>query len=142
MNPTPYLIFNGTCREAMTAYADILGGKIDMLMEARELPEGEVPGGVPEDKADWILHCGVRFDGGQLMGSDDVFGEAAPMAGCSVMVALESDVRARAVFDALAEGGTVQMPYAPTFWSAGFGTLTDRFGVHWMVDCAAAPEGG
>jgi PhnB protein len=31
------------------------------------------------------------------------------------------------------------MPYAPTFWAAGFGMLVDKFGVPWMVNCEAAP---
>ena len=103
MNPTPYLTFHGTCREAMTAYARILGGEIDMMMLASEMPEGEMPGGVPEDKADWILHCGIQFDGGTLMASDDIFGGSEPMAGCAVMVSFDTVDRGREVFDALAE---------------------------------------
>jgi len=48
----------------------------------------------------------------------------------------------RATFDALAEGGKVTMPYAPTFWAAGFGMLVDKFGVPWMVNVEApAPKG-
>jgi hypothetical protein len=40
---------------------------------------------------------------------------------------------AQRVFDLLADGGAVIMPFAPTFWSDGFGMLKDRFGTHWMV---------
>jgi PhnB protein len=29
------------------------------------------------------------------------------------------------------------MPYAKTFWAEGFGMLTDKFGVPWMVNCQA-----
>ena len=38
------------------------------------------------------------------------------------------------MFEALAEGGEVQMPIAPTFWSPMFGMCTDRFGTPWMID--------
>jgi PhnB protein len=38
------------------------------------------------------------------------------------------------VFDALAEGGTVTMPFQKTFWGADFGMLTDRYGIDWMIN--------
>ena len=36
-------------------------------------------------------------------------------------------------FAALGEGGSVQMPLMKTFWTSSWGTLTDKFGVPWMV---------
>ena len=35
----------------------------------------------------------------------------------------------RRLFNALATGGTNQMPLAKTFWTSSFGMLTDQFGV-------------
>lgn len=43
-------------------------------------------------------------------------------------------VEAKRVFEALADGGEVFMPFAPRFFSGGFGACLDRFGVNWMVD--------
>ena len=43
------------------------------------------------------------------------------------------EAQARRVFDALADGGTVQMPLAKTFFASSFGMLADRFGLPWMV---------
>ncbi len=40
------------------------------------------------------------------------------------------------VFDALAQGGKIEMPLEKTFWSPKFGMITDRFGVGWMVSVA------
>ena len=37
-------------------------------------------------------------------------------------------------FDALKDGGKVGMEFAETFWSPGYGSLVDRFGVPWMVN--------
>jgi PhnB protein len=48
-------------------------------------------------------------------------------------VTVPDTARAKDVFDALAEGGQVQMPLAETFFSPGFGMLVDRFGTPWMV---------
>jgi PhnB protein len=39
------------------------------------------------------------------------------------------------VFAALAEGGTVEIPIAETFWARRFGMVVDRFGIPWLVNC-------
>ena len=41
-------------------------------------------------------------------------------------------------WEALSDGATVVEPFAASAWSAGFGMLTDRFGVTWVVDVDAA----
>jgi PhnB protein len=41
-------------------------------------------------------------------------------------------------WDGLAAGATVVEPLAASAWSAGFGMLTDRFGVTWVLDVQAA----
>ncbi|MEM8591847.1 MAG: VOC family protein [Pseudomonadota bacterium] len=135
MNPTPYLSFSGTCREAMETYAEILGGEITMMMKASEMPDFPVP---PE-KADQIAHCGLKFSDGELLASDDIMGDAGAMAGCSIMMDLPTLEEAKTAFERLADGGTIRMPFAETFWSPGFGTLTDRFGTHWMITVPDAP---
>ena len=56
--------------------------------------------------------------------------------GGSIRVALQpaSVAEGTRIFDALAEGGQVVMPFAETFWAAGFGHLIDRWGTNWMVN--------
>jgi len=41
----------------------------------------------------------------------------------------------------LADGGTVTMPFAETFWAARFGMLVDKFGTPWMVTATGPPDG-
>lgn len=38
------------------------------------------------------------------------------------------------VFDGLAAGGTVTLPYEKQFWGSSFGMLVDRFGLEWMIN--------
>jgi PhnB protein len=57
------------------------------------------------------------------------------MSGFSVSLQFADTAEAKRVFDALAEGGTVKMPFEETFWAAGFGMVTDRFGTPWMMNC-------
>ncbi|MGB7118633.1 MAG: VOC family protein, partial [Bradyrhizobium sp.] len=37
-------------------------------------------------------------------------------------------------FNALAEGGSLNMPFGKTFFSKGFGMCFDQFGIPWMVN--------
>ena len=43
--------------------------------------------------------------------------------------------QAERIFNALADGGSVQMPIAETFWAVRFGMVTDRYGTPWMINC-------
>lgn len=59
------------------------------------------------------------------------------MAGNNVRINLEPDTRQQTdqLFAALSAGGTVQTPLQQTFWGADFGSLRERFGVQWMINC-------
>jgi PhnB protein len=87
------------------------------------------------------VHAGLPLPGGaRLMAGDTPPGVpfAAPQG---VMLALEyaSVDEAHSAFHALAAGGQVTMPLAPTFWAKTFGMLTDRFGVAWAVNGEPQP---
>ena len=53
-----------------------------------------------------------------------------------VALGLDATDRAERVFTALADGGTIQMPFQPTFWAEKFGMCTDRFGTPWVINGA------
>ena len=59
--------------------------------------------------------------------------------GFSLSVQAKDVKEGEQLFNALAAGGKATMPYAATFWSAGFGMLEDKFGVPWMVNCEQPP---
>jgi len=56
--------------------------------------------------------------------------------GMGVTVAADTKDEAQRIFDALAEGGSVQIPFGEQPWSKGFGLLNDRWGVTWVIDTA------
>lgn len=62
----------------------------------------------------------------------------ASQAGFSVSIQLKDAKEGERIFNALAEGGKVKMPFAETFWAARFGMLTDKFGIPWMINCERA----
>jgi PhnB protein len=127
---SPYIFFDGTCREAMTAYADILGAEILAMIPYSEAPPA---GGMPDVPPDHIMHAGIRFHDQLLMASDDMPGRNKVPASTYIMVSLPDTNAARTAFDRLAEGGEVLVAFGPTFWTEGFGSLRDRWGQLWMV---------
>lgn len=130
MQINPYVIFDGKCREAFTAYGKVLGST------ARLVTYGETPaGGGPPQPADHIMHAYLEAGGAVLMGSDGPGGDG-PKDSVWVSINVDAPADADRIFGELAEGGTVVMPIAETFWALRFGMLKDRFGVSWMVNCS------
>jgi PhnB protein len=128
----PYLAFAGNCREAFTRYQEIFGGELVLLTTADTPADaGPAPAGV---KPDAIMHAALTAGGELLMGADDMSGHFDGTAsGMCLNCSLPDAAEAKRVFDALAQGGQVQMPLGETFFSPAFGMCTDRFGTPWMV---------
>ncbi|HEX5473921.1 MAG TPA: VOC family protein [Vicinamibacterales bacterium] len=127
-----YLNFNGQCAEAFDDYARCLGGKIVAKQTFGESPMKDQ---VPADWHDKIVHMRLAAGHALLMGSDAPPPRYSPPKGAQVSVTVDTAAEAERIFNALAKGGTIGMPFAKTFWSDGFGMCTDRFGVPWMVGC-------
>lgn len=143
MSLHPYLFFSGTCKEAMTHYQSVLGGQLEVMTFADLPSDEEAPPFEVDPSA--VMHAALMFgDGDLLMASDDPTGDGSGVKGVSLNVTLTDHDEARRIFDALADGGSIDMPMGETFWSPLFGTCTDRFGVSWMVnidgEAAGAPS--
>jgi PhnB protein len=130
----PYLTFDGNCMEAFTYYRSVFGGEFEDLSPFSDMPP-DVPSS-PED-ADKLMHVSLPLGEGQvLMGSDRPSTMGAGTFGNNVAISIapETSAEGRRVFEALADGGEVIMPYEQQFWGADYGMCTDRFGIHWMVN--------
>jgi PhnB protein len=127
-----YLFFDGTCAQAMQFYERTLDGKLEVMMTNAQAPGAEQ---MPAQSADRILHARLNLDGRLLMASDSMVGQPYPgMHGFHMSLVYPTVVEAQRIFDALAEGGQVNMPFQATFWAKGFGMLVDRYGTPWMVN--------
>jgi PhnB protein len=135
----PYLAFGGNARAAFTRYAEIFGGDLVLLTMADAPPEASPPGVDP----DLIMHAALTVGDQLLMGADEPTGEfGGEVRGMCLNYEAPNPAEAARVFDALAEGGHVQMPLGETFFSPAYGMCTDRFGTPWMVMVfGPAPEG-
>lgn len=133
MKFNPYLNFNGNCAEAFRFYEQVLGGKIGEMTTHGETPAKEH---VPPEWHDAVMHATF------VVGDQVLFGADAPPQyyqkpqGNYVALQVDDPAEAERIFHALAEGGTVEMEIAETFWAARFGSLVDRYGIPWMINCA------
>lgn len=126
----PYLNFQGNCEEALNTYKDIFGGEIDTV-NRYDNPAMNAP----DEYKDKILHARFHFGGNTIYASDVFPGSSIKKGGDVAMSLSLSDLeRANRIFDRLAEGGKIGVPFEKQFWGDRHGNLTDRFGIHWMVN--------
>ncbi|HEY9214191.1 MAG TPA: VOC family protein [Ancylobacter sp.] len=133
MNVQAYLMFNGRTEEAIAFYKKALSAEVTALMRFSDMPEPPPPGMVPDGWGDKIMHSSFKVGDAELMASDGCQSDNTGFSGISLALSVKSPEEAEVKFAALADGGQVTMPLAKTFFSPSFGTLTDRFGVSWMI---------
>ncbi|CAI0715412.1 Uncharacterized protein conserved in bacteria [Serratia entomophila] len=137
MQVQPYLFFSGNCEQAINFYVQQLDAKIEMVMRYKDMPEEARQQGSPEANPESIMHARLLIGGGVLMASDGCPEDGAagsPHKGFALSLNPSDSDQGRALFEKLSQGGQVTMPYQPTFWAKGFGMLTDKFGVNWMIN--------
>ena len=132
MQVNPYLFYNGNCEAAFKFYEKVLGAKIEVMLRNEEAPES-MP--TPPDRKRKIMQGRISIDGEVLMASDAPPEHFHKPQGFSVSVTVGDPVDAERKFNALSEGGNVNMPFGKTFFSRGFGMCVDQFGIPWMVNC-------
>ncbi len=146
---TTHLNFHGDARAALEFYRSVFGGRVTIATYGDfGMPEG-VPG------ADRVVFGQVEnaegfrvmaYDvPGQADGSTVAVGSTHRENGMTiteqpffVSVRGETLGEVEGYWAALSVGATVIEPLAASAWSAGFGMLTDSFGVTWVLDVAAA----
>lgn len=131
MQVQPYLFFDGRCDEALAFYKKTVGAQVQMLMRYKEMPEPHDP--IPPTQAEKVMHASIRIGDSTVLCSDGNCVGKPAFQGFSLTLVLANEAEAKRLYDALGDGGQVQMPLAKTFFSPSFGMLTDRFGVGWMI---------
>jgi PhnB protein len=132
---TPYLSFNGNCKEAIDFYVKCLNGQVLFSQTYGESPMDRV------GMSDKIMHTSFQIGDAVIMACDTP-AEQGVTTGSNISLALGSDdiPAAENMFNEMGEGGTVLMPMQETFWAARFGVLTDKFGITWLFNCDQPKE--
>jgi PhnB protein len=125
-----YLDFDGRCEEALAFYRQALGAEVTMLMRWKDSPDPAMSQSAHPDK---IMHASFKVGDATVLASDGRSRGERKFAGFMLSLTVANEGDAKRVFDALADGGEVQMPLGKTFFSPCFGMVADRFGVGWIV---------
>jgi PhnB protein len=136
-----YLNFPRNTEEAFNFYKSVFGGEFrgDGAARFSDIPPMEGMPPMPDADKNLIMHIELEITGGHILMCSD-----APESmgfnvnfGNNVHINLEPDTReeTKRLFDALSEGGKITMELQDMFWGAYYGSCTDKFGVHWMVNC-------
>ncbi len=136
-----YLNFSRNTEEAFNFYKSVFGTEfIGTIGRMGDVPpyEGQKP--LSEEDKNLVMHVALP-----LLGNFVLMGTDAPESmgftvkpGNNMYINLEPDTRAETdtLFARLAEGGKVDMQLQDMFWGDYFGSLTDKFGIQWMFNCA------
>jgi PhnB protein len=128
---------DGRCEEALEFYKKALGARVNMLMRYNESPEKPPAGCGPSDESK-IMHAQFQIGDSVIMASDGRATGNPKFEGFAMSITVATAAEVDKAFNALAEGGKVEMPLNKTFFAERFGMVVDRFGVFWMV--MAAPK--
>lgn len=137
-----YLNFSNQTEQAFLFYRSVFGGDFSgPIHRFRDVPSTPDQPEFSAADQNLVMHVALTILGGHvLMGTDapESMGFSV-VQGNNIHISLEPDTRAEAdrLFNALAVGGKIDMPIQDMFWGAYFGSVTDRFGVHWMINCAS-----
>ena len=137
MNLIPYLLFDGTCADAMQFYAELFGAEITSMMRWADIPPSA---GHPVSDADKdrVMHAHLQAKTFSLMAADGRPGTPKQGGNISLSVNLDDVATGEKLFAALSDGGAVETPLMDMFWGAKFGQVTDKFGVDWMLNITLA----
>jgi PhnB protein len=132
-----YLSFDGNCADAMQFYARLFDAKLEALI-TYEQAQAQMP--MPGADGQKIMHAYLVHPQFEVMAGDTPSGmRYEGVKGVMMTLTYPTAAEGRRVFEALADGGTVTMPPAETFWADVFGMVTDRFGVPWGVNGGSKP---
>jgi PhnB protein len=124
---TPYIHFQGTAREALSFYADVFGGTVQLHTFA-EFSRTDGP-------ADAIAH-GYLVDAPLSLYAADVGGEEPAFRAQGLMLSLlgtAEPATLRRWFAHLAKGGDIVEELQERPWGAFDGQVIDRYGLHWLI---------
>ena len=132
MKVSTVLSFKGNCEAAFKFYEQHLGGQPGPIFRYAGSPMAD---SVPEEWGDKIMHGSIVVGDLLLMGSDVLMKQYEEPKGFSLSLQMSDTAEAERIYNALVPNGTVLMPLEKTFWAARFGSVVDRFGIPWQINC-------
>ncbi|MHA7966350.1 VOC family protein [Paenibacillus sp. CAU 1782] len=129
---TPYITLEGRTKEAIQFYEQAIGAEVLSMMTYGDMPE--MPNTFTDDLKSLVAHAKLRIGQSELMFSDAP-GDSVIQAGKRVTICITtSDVgQSKEIYEALRQGGQINIPFTEESFSPGFGDVTDKFGVTFQI---------
>ncbi len=129
---TPFLLFDGDCKDAMTFYHECFGGKLTLT----RLADTPMKDSFPKEKWEMLINANLKSGGIEISASDWMASpQYEPKQGdtYSIFVSGQDHDELKKVFDKLSKGAEKDrfqdlhdMPFGT------YGQLTDKFGTRWI----------
>ncbi len=127
---TPYLMMDGNAKEAIQFYEQALNAQIITTITYEEVPD--LPS---EDLKDLVAHAKLKIGDSELMISDSPSVlPVEPGNQVTICILAKDAETSRGFFEDLEKEGNVKMPFQETSFSTAYGSLTDKFGVTFLID--------
>jgi PhnB protein len=132
----PYINFKDNARGAMEFYKAVFGGKLTI----NTFKEFHAP--VEESEADLVMHSVLEADNGLTFMASDTPTHMKYEPGRNVSMSLsgENEDELRGYWEKLSEDAAVEQALEKAPWGDTFGMLTDKFGIHWLVNITGKKE--
>ena len=126
---TPYLLFDGKCRQAMDFYKSCLGGELIMTVVKDTLAKDRMPA----SQHDKILNARLKSNNLEISASDWLRPDQTAIRGNTVCLFLSGGTiqEVRTLFERLSQGADITDPLKEQFFGI-YGALNDKFRVRWM----------
>ena len=143
---SPYIAFAGNCADAIAYYQQTLGAELlykitfgEMPKDAQESSDGCPSGQIYPENA--IAHANLKIAGSDIMMSDGAQSGNTGYSGFTLVLDTQDVNEGKRWFDSLGAEGQIEMAWQETFWAHGFGKVTDRYGLPWMINVVKQPGG-
>ncbi|GIV43787.1 MAG: hypothetical protein KatS3mg035_0910 [Bacteroidia bacterium] len=134
-----YLNFPGNTEEAFNFYKKVFKSEfINGIKRFGDLPADPNHPPLTDEVKRMVLHVDLPLPGGHILMGTDAPKEMGftVTKGNNMHIQLEPDSKeeAKRLFDELSEDGKIEQPIQDMFWSAYYGSFTDKFGINWMIN--------
>ncbi|WP_019535528.1 VOC family protein [Paenibacillus ginsengihumi] len=130
---TPFILLDGTAAEAIAFYEHALSAVVVFKQTFGEAPEDHAFS-FPDEARDRIAHSVLKIGDAELFVADSEPGQPLQQGNLiSICISVENVEQAKRLFDALKEGGQVNMPLQEVYFSPGYGVVTDKFGAVFQI---------
>lgn len=137
-----YVNFPGNAEAAFLFYQSIFKTEfVNGIQRFEELPVDVNQPPIPESIKQQVLHIELPLINNHILMASDAPAELGftVSTGNNMHICVEPDskVEAQRIFDGLSDNAVITMPIQDMFWGAYYGTLTDQFGINWMISFTA-----